>query len=150
MSLETFSHNRWIRAHDTSPDEIRRLLAIAARDIQQSQVAGLGPEWRFDISYNSALQSATAALAAAGHRAERQNKHLRTIECLAYTVGLPRADVDFLDACRRKRHRAVYEQVDAISDREADELIAFAIRLKQRVEDWILHTSPALLWSLGD
>lgn len=145
MSLEDYSRNRWILAHDTSADEIRRLLSIADRDIEQSQVSGLGPEWRFDIAYNSALQSATAALAASGYRAERQSKHMRTIECLAFTVGLSQQEVDFLDTCRRKRHLAVYEQVGAISDQEAKELIDFAILLRKRVEVWIRSRSPMLL-----
>lgn len=145
MSLENYLRNRWIRAHETSPDEIQRLLAIVDRDIDQSQVPGLGPEWRFDIAYNSALQCATAALATSGHRAERQNKHMRTIECLNFTVGLKQHEVDFLDACRRKRHRAVYEQVGAISDQEANELLAFAKQLRQRVVDWIRQVSPYLL-----
>jgi hypothetical protein len=126
-------------------DEIRRLLSVADRDIEQSQTVGLGPEWRFDIAYNSALQSATASLAAAGYLAERQNKHLRTIDCLKFTIGLSQADVDLLDACRRKRHLAVYEQVGAISNQEADEMIALAKSLREQVRDWI-RKEHSQLW----
>ncbi len=71
MSLKSYLRNSWIRRHETSPREIADLLAIADRDVGQSQVPGLGPEWRFDIAYNAVLQLATAALAAAGYRAER-------------------------------------------------------------------------------
>jgi len=81
--LKLYLNNRWIRKHESSSDEIARLLAIADRDIQQCQTPGLGSEWRFDIAYNAVLQLATAALAACGYRAERQSKHMRTIECLA-------------------------------------------------------------------
>jgi hypothetical protein len=87
MSLKLYLDNSWIRGHETSRQEIAELLAIADRDIQQSQTPGLGPEWRFGIAYNAALQLATAALAAAGYQAERQNKHQRTVECLTFTVG---------------------------------------------------------------
>jgi hypothetical protein len=90
MSLESYSRNRWIRRHETSAREIADLLAIGDRDVEQSQVPGLGPEWRFDIAYNAVLQLATAALAAAGYRAERANKHQRTLECLGYTLGIER------------------------------------------------------------
>jgi hypothetical protein len=137
MSLETYLSNRWIQKHESSADEIRRLLAVADRDVEQSQTPGLGAEWRFDIAYNSALQSAAAALAAAGFLAERQNKHMRTLESLRFTIGSSQAEVDLLDACRRKRHLAVYEQVGAISDGEADEMIGLAIQLQKRVRDWI-------------
>jgi hypothetical protein len=147
MSLESYSRNGWIRKHASSPREIADLFAIADRDIQQSETPGLGPEWRFDIAYNSALQSATAALAAAGFRAERANKHLRTIECLEFTVGLDKSKVRLFDKFRRKRHVAVYEQVGAISSREADEMIEMAKKLRQRVETRIRSDYPQLLSS---
>jgi hypothetical protein len=118
------------------------LLSVADRDLQQSQVVGLGPEWRFDIAYNAALQLSAAALAAAGFLAERQNKHMRTLECLRFTIGLSQQEVDFLDSCRRKRHTAVYEQVGAISDREADEMIELARRLRAEVRSWIRKEHP--------
>jgi hypothetical protein len=44
--LTLYLQNRWIRRHRSSRDEISRLLAIADRDIEQSQTPGLGPEWR--------------------------------------------------------------------------------------------------------
>ncbi len=123
MSLQRYSDNNWIRAHETSVEEIGRLLLIADRDIEQSTTPGLGPEWRFDIAYNAVLQLATAALAASGYRAERQSKHMRTIECLAFTLGADDSMVSFLDRCRRKRHAAVYDQVGMVSDHEADEMV---------------------------
>ena len=121
------------------------LLEIADRDIAQSQTPGLGPEWRFDIAYNAALQLAVASLAASGFRAERQNKHQRSIECLAFTVRLEKRDVDFLDLCRRKRRAAVYEQVGAVSDQEASEMITHSQRLRRLVEDWLRREHAELL-----
>jgi hypothetical protein len=145
MSLESYLNNGWIRKHESSVDEIAKLMAIADRDIAQSQVPGLGPEWRFDIAYNSTLQAAVAALAAAGFQAERQNKHMRTLECLRYTIGIDREGVDLLDACRRKRHIAVYDQVGAISMQEAEEMIEMAKNIRQQVEQWI-RTAHPYLW----
>lgn len=145
MSLASYLRNGWIRQHASSPREIADLFALADRDIQQSQTPGLGPEWRLDIAYNAALQSATAALAAAGFRAERANKHMRIIECLEFSVGLDKSQVRLLDKFRRKRHVAVYEQVGAISSREADEMIEMAKELRQRIESWVRSEHPELL-----
>jgi hypothetical protein len=72
VTLQRYVQNSWLQRHETSPQEIAELLAIADRDIGQSQTPGLSPEWRLSIAYNAALQLATAALAAAGYRAERQ------------------------------------------------------------------------------
>ncbi len=145
MSLESYSRNRWIRRHETSPREIADLLAIADRDVGQSQIPGLAPEWRFDIAYNAVLQLATAALAAAGYRSERGSKHQRTLECLGYTLGIERERVLFLDTCRRKRHTAIYERVGAISDAEANEMGAAAEQLRREVAEWIRERHPELL-----
>jgi hypothetical protein len=145
MSLALYLRNRWIRRHTPSRDEIARLLAIANRDIEQSQIPGLGSEWRFDIAYNAALQLATAALAASGYQAERQNKHMRTIECLEFVANPDQSTVSFLDRCRRKRHAAVYDQVGAISDHEADEMLAAAIRLRGEIASWLQDEHPELL-----
>lgn len=144
VTLQRYLENSWIQRHESSPQEIAELLAIADRDIGQSQTPGLGPEWRLSIAYNAALQLATAALAAAGYRAERQNKHQRTIECLAFTLQLERRDVDFLDLCRRKRHSNVYDQVGAISEQEADELVAFSKNLKTQLVAWLQDHHPGL------
>ncbi len=149
MSLESYSRNRWIRRHETSPREIADLMAIADRDVEQSQTPGLGPEWRFDIAYNAVLQLATAALAAAGYRAERGNKHLRTLECLKYTLVVERGRVLYLDTCRRKRRTAIYERVGAVSDAEADEIVEAAKQLRGEVAEWIRAEYPELAKEIG-
>ena len=145
MTLQRYLESSWIRKHETSPQEIRDLLAIAERDIAQSQTPGLGPEWRFGIAYNATLQLATAALAAEGYQAERQNKHQRTIECLAWTIGLKPNEVALLDLCRRKRHTNVYDQVGAISDQEADEMLESAKRLRTQTMSWLKKRFRKLL-----
>jgi hypothetical protein len=144
VTLQRYLENSWLQRHETSPQEITELLAIADRDIGQSQTPGLGPEWRLSIAYNAALQLATAVLAAAGYRAERQNKHQRTIECLAFTLGLERRAIDFFDVCRRKRHSNVYDQVGAVSEQEADEMVAFTKTLRTQVVAWLRNNHPGL------
>ena len=80
MSLHDWVRNGWASQHKSTPDEIQRLLALADRDLASCATKGLGTDWRFAIAYNSALQSATAALAAAGCRAGHEAHHHRVIE----------------------------------------------------------------------
>jgi hypothetical protein len=63
------------------------LFAVADRDLQDCQTPALGADWQFNIGYNGALQLASAALAAAGYRAERANRHYRVIHSLEFTIG---------------------------------------------------------------
>ena len=73
MSLEDWRRNGWLKAHQTSPNEIRDQVAIADRDLKAARTPGLHNDWSFNIAYNAALQIATAALAASGYQAERMN-----------------------------------------------------------------------------
>lgn len=54
----------------------------------------MSPDWKLNIAYNAALQAATAALAASGYRAAREQHHYRTIQSLAHTLGWKAARVN--------------------------------------------------------
>ena len=82
MSFADWVNNSWLVAHKSSKQEIGNLLGIVARDLKDSQAKDVSDDWRFAIAYNAALQAATAALAAAGYRASRENHHYRVIQSL--------------------------------------------------------------------
>jgi len=77
VSLKEWSRSGWLIEHKTSRQEIIDLLSIADRDIADCQISTLSPDWRLNIAYNSALLSATTALAASGYRASREMHHYR-------------------------------------------------------------------------
>ena len=104
MSLHDWLRNSWLVEHKTSPEEIAGLLAIVERDLANAKLAGLSDDWRLNIAYNAALQAASAALAAAGFRAAREQHHYRTIQSLALTIGWPTGKVDRFDRFRKKRN----------------------------------------------
>ena len=109
-----------------------------------SQVKGLPADWRLAIAYNSGLQSATAALAAAGYRASRDNHHYRVSQALEFTVAPDRKLIDTLDGFR-KRNLSNYDAAGAVSDREADEMLQLAKSLRRHVETWIRRAHPELM-----
>jgi hypothetical protein len=103
MSLRNWLNNGWLKEHLTSSQEIAALLAVADRDLSDCRISGLSSDWKLNIAYNAALQTATAALAASGYRAVRGAHHYRVIHSLAHTI---KADVDlvsFLDQFRKKK-----------------------------------------------
>src|ERR1700757_5345824 len=87
VSFADWVKNGWLVAHNSSKQEIANLLGIVARDLKDSQGKDVSDDWRFAIAYNAALQAATAALAAAGYRASRENHHYRGIQSLELTLG---------------------------------------------------------------
>ena len=79
MSLGRWAEKGWLRGHVASREEIGNLLALIERDLADSAITGLTPDWRLNIAYNAAIQCATTALAASGYRASREAHHVRTI-----------------------------------------------------------------------
>lgn len=145
MTLQSWRLNSWLVQHVTSAQEIADLLRIADRDLAASQVKGLPADWRLAIAYNSALQAATAALAAAGYRASRDNHHYRVIQALEFTVAADRKLVDTFDGFRKKRNLSNYDAAGSVSDREAEEMLQLSKSLRRDVEIWIRRTHPELI-----
>ena len=145
MSLRDWLRNSWIVEHQTGAGEIAGLLAIVERDLANAKVAGLAEDWRFNIAYNAALQAATAALAASGYRAAREQHHYRTVQSLALTIGWPAAKVGRLDRFRKKRNIIGYETAGVVSEREAREMHDLAVALRDDVLAWLGKHCPKLL-----
>ncbi len=145
MSLKTWLSNGWLVTHQTSPQEISDLLAVADRDMKDCRTPGLSPDWRLNIAYNAALQAATAALAACGYRAAREAHHYRIIQSLTYTIGSSPDLVNQLDRFRKKRNIGAYDRAGAVSDQEASEMLNLAQNIMQEIEDWLRKNYPELL-----
>jgi hypothetical protein len=145
MSLQNWLQNSWLIQHTPTPEEITNLLAISDRDLAACQVKELPSDWRFAIAYNAALQAATAALAAAGYRASRDNHHYRVIQSLEFTTAPGRKLIDTFDSFRKKRNISSYDVAGSVSDKEAEEMFKLATRLRADVEQWIRATRPELL-----
>ena len=126
--------NRWLTSHRTSRDEIRALLAVADRGLHDATVHDVSVDARHSFAYHAALKLAQAALAARGYRAARDGHHERTINSLAFTVGLDRRSVRRLDTARKRHTRAEYDAAGLISEGETAEVLALARALWQRVE----------------
>ena len=145
--MRDWLRNSWLTEHETSPEEIGSLLAIVERDLGNAAIADLSPDWKLNIAYNAVLQAATAALAASGYRAAREQHHYRTIQSLAHTFGWKAARVNQIDRFRKKRNIGGYETAGLVSDREALELLQLAVALRDEVVAWLHAHHPDLLVS---
>lgn len=145
MSLSDWVRNGWLTTHTTSPAEIRDLLDVVERDLLDSATEGLSADWRLNIAYNAALQAATAALAAAGYRASRDQHHYRIIQSLGETIGADARLVTAFDAFRKKRNISGYDRAGLVSDAEVKAMREMALQLRDEVLAWLRRTHPALL-----
>jgi len=145
VSFADWVNNGWLVAHKSSKQEIGNLLGIVARDLKDSQAKDVSDDWRFAIAYNAALQAVTAALAAAGYRASRENHHYRVIQSLELTLGKDAKFIRAFDAFRKKRNVSSYDIGGGVSHREVEEMIGIAQSLQQDVEQWIRTNHASLL-----
>ncbi len=145
MSLADWRKNGWLVEHQTSAQEIADLLAVVERDLADSVAEQVSADWRMNIAYNAALQAATAALAAAGYRASRDQHHYRIIQSLAETIGATAQRIAIFDAFRKKRNITGYERVGAVSDADAAAMRDLAEAIRDDVIDWLRRDHPQLL-----
>lgn len=145
MSLRDWERKGWVTKHKTSPEEIREIFHIVDRDLSDCQAWALSSDWRLNIAYNAALQSAKAALAAVAYRASREAHHFRVIQSLKFTIGLDESLIDKLDQFRKKRNISDYERAGLVSEGEVTEALSLANQLKKQVEQWIRSNHPHLL-----
>lgn len=116
------------------------------RDLRDSQSNDLRADWRFNIAYNALLQSAKAALAAAGYRVARgADGHTRTLDSLAFTVGLDAISVRRLNVFRKRRNAAEYDHAGITSDADVDEIRHLAEDVGRLVTKWLRRTYPHLM-----
>jgi hypothetical protein len=138
MSLENLLKIGQLREHSPDSTEIQKLLAGAARNLEDARVAAVSTETRFDAAYKAIMQAALAALKANGFRpnTNRPGHHLTVIQSLPLTIGLEKTKVLVLDTLRRKRNTLDYtgEEVDSAS---LVHCIAAAENLLKEVQAWL-------------
>jgi hypothetical protein len=145
MSLESWLNNGWLRAHKTSPQEIKDLLEIVERDLKDAG-GDISADWRFGIAYNAALKLCTILVFASGFRPEKTLQHSRTIQALSLVLGPARQpDVDYLDTCRSRRNTIEYDHAGGVTTNNADELIDFVNEQRVDVVEWLRQNHPELL-----
>jgi hypothetical protein len=145
MRLRDWERSGRLVAHRPSAEEMRDLLALVERDLADSRADHLSADWRMQIAYNAALQAATAALAAAGCRAVREQHHYRVIQSLSETARIEPRLVQTLDVFRKKRNLSSYERSGLVSHAEAMAMRELAAAIRRKVLAWLRREHPHLL-----
>lgn len=142
MSLRQWAENGWIKAEPSSIQEIKDLFGIVDRDIKDAGGA-ISADWRFGIAYNAGLKLALILLRTEGYRPDRQSMHYRAIHAIPLILGDEyREGAEYLDTCRIKRNSVEYDMVGGATYSDAEELIAFVIKFREVVRDWVERIHP--------
>ena len=145
MTLSSWRDQKLLIEHESSREEISNLLALVARDLEDSAVEQLSADRRLGIAYNACRNLACLALAAEGYRPGRQRSPEWAIQSLRLTIDLEQEKVDTLDAVRRMRHKSDYLQAGTASRSEAEEVFRFATDLLEQVLAWMRSGDHVML-----
>ena len=126
--------------------EIKRLFAVASRELSDATVSGLSPDGSLEHSYVAALTLATIVVRAHGERVQGPDHHRQTFERLAQLADGQWAGVaDYLQHSRRRRNTSVYDVAGSVSKAEAKDLVSAARTLETEIRAWLKSSWPELL-----
>ena len=127
------------RVKKVQPDrkQAEECLRAAERDVRVSRkMLAEDFDWAFSVAYNAMLQSARALMFADGYAPVGENQHKITVDYADVKLGSRfREKIELFDDMRKKRHKAVYEKVGAISEYEARHAIETAEDFLRKVRE---------------
>lgn len=145
MSLEGLVKTGQLKPHPADRDEIRQLLASAARNLKDAQLKEASTETRFDCAYKVIMQSALSALMANGYRPSTNvpGHQMTMIQALTLTIALDPKRMVVLDALRRKRNLNDYLGAD-LDEVSTQACLKEAVALLEGVRAWLSANHPEL------
>lgn len=110
MTLQNLLKIGRLKPHEASAAEVQRLLAAIRRNLADAAVPNISDETRFDVAYKAVMQSALAAMLAAGYRPSttEPGHHQTMIQTLPLALGVSNEVWVVLDALRRQRNANDY------------------------------------------
>jgi hypothetical protein len=147
MSLEAWREAGLVVAHESTPEEIADLFAVAETDLRDAAISELSPERKLGCAYGAILSAERGTLHAAGYRVPNSNPghHHYVIQSLRYTIGLAPSIVLQIEALQKKRNTADYVRVGGVSDPLAAQAFALAGDLLKSVRQWVITNHQDLL-----
>ena len=136
MNFEKRSNDLWEKIEAT-PELIDNTLTLAKRDLHTAKTVfeSRDYDWSFAISYNAMLQAGRALMFSEGVRPKGEFKHVSVVEFCKKRFGKEFSEkvLFMMDKIRKKRHIAVYEQVNIVSTEEAENALRLATEFVHKV-----------------
>lgn len=142
MSLEELLRNRVIIRikpnHNLALNSIKR----AGRDIGTAKILIKNKkfDWSLAVSYNAMLLAGRALMFDQGYRPSSTEGHVAVVKFLHASLGAEVSDrmIMVMNGMRKKRHRVVYEEMDIVSEGEAEQAVKWAEEFVGKI-DKIIH-----------
>lgn len=125
MSLDSLIKDGKGFAFKATKEEICRALNIAKRDLILAKKTKKDRlDWCFAICYKAVLQTCRAYMFSLKYRPSSYQSHKVIFEFMHNMMGESYKDtINYFDRARRKRHRLIYNEINAVSEVEAKEML---------------------------
>jgi len=145
VALKQFLADGRLKAHRTTPKEIRDLFRVADRDLKDAAVTAISLDRRFITAYQAAFQLAAIVIAASGFRTAGIGHHWVTFQVLPELLDPEvQALADYFDQCRNKRNLSDYDRAGEITKGEVKELLEEVKKFRSTVSNWLKANHPKL------
>jgi uncharacterized protein (UPF0332 family) len=138
MNLGELLNNNMIAKVASSRQQVEDIMKVVERDLQAANdnLKNGYADWALNIGYNAMLQAGRALMLSRGYRPVGEAKHVSVIEFVKaeYSKQVPTQALYIFSKTRKKRHKAVYEEADNVSDSEARTVIINAEALVKAVK----------------
>ncbi len=112
MGLEELIESGLLDRKSPTKNEIKKLVEFALRRLDDARNETVHTDARYEQAYNAILACATICLKALSLRVrKRDGHHLLSMDSLRFTLELEDKTADYLQTVRRKRNKALYEEV---------------------------------------
>jgi uncharacterized protein (UPF0332 family) len=126
-NLGDLLRNKMVAKVASSREQVETVIKVAERDLKAAKdnLANGYADWALNIGYNAMLQAARALMLSRGYRPVGEAKHVAVIEFVKseYSNQVPSQALYVFSKTRKKRHKAVYEEADIVSESEARTVI---------------------------
>lgn len=145
MTLENLARIGRLQPHAATREEIRKLLAGAARSLRDADNTSVSNASRLTLAYTAIMEAAQAALFANGFRPSKSEggHHMTMVQSLVHTIGIEPARMRVLDTIRHKRNVVDYSGED-VEPSDVREAIAAGKALLGNVRAWLAKQHPEL------
>lgn len=138
MNLGELLNNKMIAKVASGRQQVEDIMKVVERDLQAANdnLKNGYADWALNIGYNAMLQAGRALMLSKGYRPVGEAKHVSVIEFVKaeYSKQVPTQALYIFSKTRKKRHKAVYEEADTVSDSEARTVITNAEALVKAVK----------------
>ena len=137
MNSERLSDDMWEKI-TINKELVKNALSLAKRDLKTARNVfnDKDYDWALSIAYNAMLQAGRALMFSRGYRPKGQYKHVAVIKFIEskFDKEFTSQVLFIFNKMRKKRHIAVYEQVNITSKEEAENAINWSEKLVNKVE----------------